>query len=221
MDNSAAGQVWVPPDRFGPLAGQLLHLSFGRSKAMLLLRQEIDGQAQGGAADLGLQFLAGAMRGRFNPRDGHLYVVGMDGWQTAALRDGSLQRVRYTGKPVSLPIGLSVHGDGIRLAFTQKLDRPTAEDLGRYRIEQWNYRWSGDYGSKRWSVANPEQAGQDRVPIQAARLLPDGQSVFLEIAGLRSVMQMQISYNLSTVAGEQCAGAIYNTIHRTAPPMKP
>src|SRR5262249_1579054 len=94
MDNSPGGQVWVPRDHWGPLAGQQLHLSFGRCRMMLVLRQEIDGVMQGGAVDLGLQFLAGVCRGRFRSQDGHLYLVGLRGWQTAAVRDGCLQRVR-------------------------------------------------------------------------------------------------------------------------------
>ncbi len=221
MDNSAGGQVWVAKNSWGPLAEQCLHFSYGRCKMMLLLRQEVDGMVQGGAVDLGVKFLSGSMRGRFHPRDGHLYVVGMDGWQTAAQRDGCLQRVRYTGKKLISPIGLAIHQDGIRLAFTEKLDKAKAEDVARYQIEQWNYRWSGDYGSKRWSPASLNLiAGQDRVPVASAELLPDGKSVFLNIAGLKPVMQMEIAYRLTTAAGEPCTGVIYNTIHRMAEGFK-
>jgi hypothetical protein len=154
------------------------------------------------------------VRARFNPHDGHLYVVGMNGWQTAAQRDGSLQRVRYTGKAPTVPIELSVHEGGIRLRFAHALDKKIAEDVTRYRIEQWNYRWSADYGSKRWSVANPLNAGQDRVPITFAKMLPDGRGVFLEIKGLRPVMQMQINYGLASAGGAPLEGVVYNTIHR-------
>jgi hypothetical protein len=217
MDNSAGGQVWVPKGHWGPLSGQLLHLSYGRCRAMLLMRQEIDGRVQGGAVDLGLRFLSGVMRGRFHPRDSHLYVCGLDGWQTAAERDGCLQRVRWTGKPLPLPVSLAVHADGIRLTFAQPLERKQAEDVRNYRIEQWNYLWTGEYGSQRWSVANPGKVGQDRVPVKSAKLLPDGRSVYLHIDGLRPVMQMQISYGLATPEGIPLEGVIYNTIHRLAP----
>src|SRR5206468_685379 len=111
MDNSAGGQVWVPPGKFGPLAGQMLHLSYGRCRMLLVLQETIDGTAQGGAVDLNLQFLSGVMRGRFHPKDGHCYVCGLDGWQTAAIKDGCLQRVRCTGKPAALPVGLHIHAD--------------------------------------------------------------------------------------------------------------
>lgn len=220
MDNSAGGQVWVPKGKWGPLSGQMLHLSYGRCRMMLVLRQQVGQTAQAGAVDLGLQFLSGIMRGRFHSKDGHLYVCGMDGWQTAAIRDGCLQRVRYTGKKVLLPVALNVHANGIRLTFAQPLDRAIAEDTDRYRIEQWNYHWSGEYGSKRWSVAHPKRVGQDRLQIQSAKLLSDGKSVFLQVAGLGPVMQMQINYNLRTKSGEVLQGTIYNTIHRIAAPLR-
>src|SRR5437763_10929416 len=146
---------------------------------MRVLGQQVEDVAQGGAVDLGLQFRSGVARGRFSPRDGHLYLVGLRGWQTAAKRDGCLQRVRYTGKNVLLPVGLSVHADGVRLTFPHQLDRRQAEDVRRYGVEQWNYHWSGDYGSLRWSAAHPGQVGQDRVAVKSAKLLADGKSVFL------------------------------------------
>jgi hypothetical protein len=219
LDNSAGGQVWVPEGKFGPLAGQLLHLSYGRCRAALILRQEVGDIVQGGGVDLGWRFLSGAVRARFHPRDGHLYVVGMNGWQTAALRDGSLQRVRYTGKTPFVPIELSVHADGIRLRFAHTLDKKVAEDVTRYRIEQWNYRWSADYGSKRWSVVAPDKLGQDRLPITSAKLLPDGRGVFLRIKGLGPVMQMQINYGLASADGAPLEGVVYNTIHRVGSPF--
>ncbi len=220
LDNSAGGQVWITNNNFGPLSGKMLHLSYGRCRMMLVLPQKVGDTVQAGAVDLGLQFRSGILRGRVSPHDGHLYVVGMDGWQTAAVQDGCLQRVRYTGKQAALPTGLSVHQKGIRLTFSQPLAKTIAEDKSRYRIEQWNYRWSGAYGSKRWSVKNPKQQGQDRLDIQTAKLLQNGRSVFLEIQGLRLVMQMQINFNLTTGSGKPLQGAIYNTIHALGKKLK-
>jgi hypothetical protein len=215
-DNSAGGEFWVPEGKFGPLAGQFLHLSYGRGRAYLVMRQELDGIEQGGAVDLGWQFLSGAARGRFRPQDGHLYVVGLDGWQTAALRDGSLQRVRYTGKKFVSPIRLSVERNGLRLTFTQPLDPKSAQDVQHWHVEQWDYRWSAEYGSKRWSPSRPSSVGQDAVPVRSVRLLDDDRTVFLEVVDLKPVMQMQIRYDLRTADGERVAGTVYNTIHRVA-----
>ena len=215
MDNSAASQVWVTSDKFGPLQGHLLHLSYGRCRAMLLMRQQVGDIVQGGAVDLGWPtFLAGCARGRFHPHDGHLYIVGLNGWQTAARKDGCLQRVRYNGGKLRLPIALRVEADALCLTFSERLDPRTVADPSRFLLEQWNYRWSGDYGSRRWSVANPNKQGQDRVPIRAITLLDDACTVKLHIPGLKPVMQMELSYRVPAADGSEMKGVIYSTVNK-------
>jgi hypothetical protein len=218
--NSAGGHSWVPADKFGPLAGQLLHLSYGRCRIQYVLPvQQVDGVTQTGAVDLGLKFLSGIMRGRFHPKDGHFYVAGLNGWQTAAVRDGCLQRVRYTGKPVLLPLTLAAHANGLVVKFSQPLD-PTTVEPRRLGFSQWNYRYSGDYGSKAWSITNPNREGADTIPIKTATLLADGQTVFLEIPHLRPAMQCQLTYDLRTKTGEPLTGDLYHTIYKMAEPRK-
>ena len=58
------------------------------------------------------EFLSGAHRGRFNPKDGQLYLCGLKGWGTKAKSDGCFHRVRYTGKSVTMPTGLRVGPPG-------------------------------------------------------------------------------------------------------------
>lgn len=218
VDNSAGGQVWVPAGVFGPLGGRPLHLSYGRCKAMLLMRQELpDGTVQGGATDLGWNFLSGVKTGCFNPRDGYLYVVGLNGWQTAAKRDGCLQRVRYTGRPFVTPLNVEAFAGSLRLTFSEPLDPKMAADASNYRIERWNYHWSGEYGSKRYLPDRPGVVGQERVDVTAAT--PDGdRAVVLTIPSLKAVMQMELSFKLTTAAGAPCSGVVYHTVNQL-PPM--
>lgn len=211
VDNSAGGQAWVPHDKFGLPKGQMLHFSYGRCKLYAMLTQRIDDVWQAGAVDVGVQFLSGVARGRFHPTNGHLYVCGLNGWQTAAKADGCLQRVRYTGMPMPMPVGLSVQPEGIRVDFARKL---AAVDKGQFHIEKWNIRWSGDYGSKRWSVRNPDRQGEDAVPIEAATLTEDGKGVVLRVKDLKPVMMMRIGYDVKAADGQRLQGAIHNTIHR-------
>lgn len=215
LDGSAGGQFTVPADRWGPLGGRTLHMSFGKCRMMLLMMQQIGDVEQAGAVDLGLQFIAGIQRGRFRPEDGHFYVTGMDGWQTAAVVDGCLQRVRYTGQPFRTPLELQVEPTGLRLTFSVPLDPAVAADKERYHIEQWNYHWTAEYGSPRYSVRHPDEEGQDELPIESARVSDDGKEVFLEVPGLGPVMQMQIDYRVEDTEGKPLDGVIYNTIHTT------
>jgi hypothetical protein len=215
VDNSAGGQVWVPEGRFGPLSGLPLHLSYGRCKPFILLRQEVNGLVQGGVWDLGIRFLAGSCRARF-AADGNMYVCGLNGWQTAAQADGSLQRVRTTGKPMNVPIKMEVTSTGIELTFSQKLNKSTVEDPSRYRSAKWYYRWSGDYGSKRYKMSNPNELGQDDVTIKAAKLINDDKTIQLTIPGTVAVMQQQLGLNILAADGTPIIGSVYLTIHGTS-----
>ena len=218
LDNSAGGESWVPDGLWGPLGGQLLHLSFGRCRIQYVLPpQQVDDAVQSGAVDLGLKFLSGIMRGRFHPLDHHFYVCGLNGWQTAAVRDGCLQRVRRTDKPLLLPLELAAHTKGIMIKFSQPLDPETAGDAHRYGFTQWNYRYSGDYGSKFWSVTQPNREGTDTLKVTKATLQSDGQSVFLEIANLRPAMQCQLTYDVRTKDQKPLSGDLYHTIYKLAP----
>ncbi len=217
VDNSGASQVWVPPGHWGPLAGQMLHLVWGRCAMMLVLRDVSGGVPQGAAIPLPGRFLSGPMRATFRRQDGHLYVAGSTGWQTSAVRDGSLQRVRYTGKSVYLPLAYHAHSNGLALTFSQPLERKVAEDTGSYGLSQWNYRYAPQYGSDDWSVADPSRKGHDPVEVKSAKLLADGRTVFLEIAGLRPVMQMEIKHNLDAADGHKIRGVMYATINEPGP----
>src|SRR5262249_25343216 len=138
VDNSAGGQAWVANDKFGLPKGQMLHFSYGRCKLYAIHTQGFRDVQQGFAADLGGTFLAGSARGRFHPKDGHLYVCGLNGWQTAAKRDGCLQRVRYTGQTLPFPTGVSVAPGTIRLDFATKLQAKSAALAKGYQVEVWN-----------------------------------------------------------------------------------
>ncbi|MCC6235875.1 MAG: heme-binding domain-containing protein, partial [Verrucomicrobiales bacterium] len=214
VDNSSGGQVWAPAHRFGPLSGQLLHLSWGRCTMLLTLRDVVDGTAQGAVLPLKGRFLSGPMRGEFNPVDGQLYVVGSQGWQTAAARDGSFQRVRWTGKPLVVPTKWEAHPGQLRLQFNEALDPDTATDAGSYSLEAWNYRYAEEYGSKDWSVAQPDREGHDTWEVTAAAWDPATRTVVLTVPALTPVMQFALKFNLDAASGAPAAGELYGTIHR-------
>jgi hypothetical protein len=213
QDNSSGGQVWVTSDKWGPLKGHMLHTSYGMASLFDALWETVDGVPQGGVVKFPLKFDSGIMRARFHPRDGQLYVAGLKGWQTKGVRDGALQRVRYTGKPLHMPSELHVRNNGIELAFTDPLDRASAEDVQNCSIEQWNYRWTEKYGSDDYSVASPEKKAHDSVELRAAKLSADGKRVLLEIPGVKPVMQMKIKLSFKAVDGAPVDWEVYNTIN--------
>ena len=214
IDNSTGGQAWVTGDRWGPLQGGLLNFSFGQSSMMLVLREQVDGLWQGGVVPMKVGFASGAHRARFRPQDGQLYVVGTKGWVSNATRDGSLQRVRYTGAKVHLPVEMHAVAGGLKLRFLEPLDKEIAQDGDSWAAEQWNYIYSKEYGSKEWSAMQSNVEGHDAVEIKAIRLSEDGRGVTLEIPALRPVMQLRLRYSLRAADGASVKGEIDSTIHR-------
>ncbi len=217
VDNSAGGQTWVPKGAWGPLSEQMLHLSYGRCKFMAILRDETNGGMNGGAVQLPGRFLSGVMRARFNPHDGNLYLTGLKGWQTAALHDGCLQRVRHTGEKLYLPSAFSIHQNGVKITFSQPLDKELAEDIESYAVEQWNYKWTKNYGSPDFKPSNMAERGRDKIEVRSAKLLPDKRSVFLDIGSVEPVHSMGIDYNLDAADGGLVRGALYVTVKRVGP----
>ena len=217
VDNSAGGQTWVPKGAWGPLSGQMLHLSYGRCTFMAILRDESNAGMNGAAVQLPGRFLSGVMRARFNPHDGHLYLTGLRGWQTAAIHDGCLQRVRYTGEKLYLPVAFNVHANGVKLTFSQPLDKELAEDVESYGVEQWNYKWTKNYGSPDFKPSDSDKQGRDPVSVKSATLLKDGKSVFLNLGKVDSVHAMAINYNLDAKDGKLTRGSLYLTVNRVGP----
>jgi hypothetical protein len=214
LDNSSGGQVWVTSDAWGPFKGHLLHFSYGTCSLFQVLMEPAGGSMQGGVVRFPLTFASGVLRGRFHPKDGQLYVAGIKGWTTSATRDGCLQRVRYTGKPVVSVVGMHVKRDAIELDFTLPLDPEAAGDPDRWAVQQWNYLYSEKYGSPDYSVEDPKKLGRDTVEITSAKVSADGRRVTLEIPGLKPVMQMLIRYKLRSADGLPVQQEIWHTINK-------
>jgi hypothetical protein len=142
------------------------------------------------------------------------------GWQTDTTKDGGFYRVRYTGQPVHMPLALQAARNGLRLTFTSPLDEAAATSLQNYSLGEWNYKYTGNYGSDDWSVVHPETKGHDKIEIKSIALSADKKTVFLEIPDLKPAMQMKIKYSLVAADGTPMAQEIYNTIHRLGAEMK-
>jgi hypothetical protein len=226
VDNSGGGQVWVTSDKWGPFTGELLHLSYGQSSIYVVMKESVEGQVQGGVFRLPVTLGSSAMRARFNPRDGQLYVSGLKGWQTNAARLTAFQRVRFTGAPVLMPRRLAACEGGLLVEFTTPLAPALANDVQSYAYEQWNYVWGPMYGSPEVSVRNPdpklvesalasEQASyqvHDKVEITGARLV-DPKTVFIAIPDLRPAMQGHVKVDLESADGKEIVFDLWHTIH--------
>jgi len=219
VDNSAGALTFTPADdRFGPLANKILGTSFGNCTTYLVLREHFDNHSQGGIVPLPGEFLSGAHRLAFNPRDGQLYVAGTAGWQSYAQQGGSLQRVRYVGGQLSLPTSVESHENGLLVRFNCDLD-PQSVDMKNIFCQQWNYLYSKAYGSAEYSVRNPGRRGHDPVPVRSVHRLDDGRSVFVEIPHLHPVMQFHLHMRLKTAEGKSFSPDVYYSLFHLREPF--
>lgn len=214
INNSSGSLTYSDQTRWGPLSGQWLLGSYGQANLQVVLTQELaEGKLQGAVSEFPVKLGSGVVRGRVNPADGQLYLVGLRGWTTLGRADGSFERIRYTGKKAYLPTGFRITHEGIELEFTEPLDRTAARNKGNYSVQRWEYIYSEKYGSPEVSFENPEVEGRDPVAVRSVVLSDDGKTLFLEIPGMYSVMQMKVEYDLVFKDGYVGSNALYPTVN--------
>ena len=205
FDRSPAELIWVPAKTWGPLAGSLLNTSYGMGKIFVVPHEMVNGQAQGGMGALPLPaFPTGIMRPRFHPTDGHLYVCGMYAWAGNRTAPGGFYRVRYTGKPADLPVGLTAKAGAVEVTFTDPLD-PKSVDAKSFAIKVWGLKRSRNYGSK--------HIDEKPLAVAKATLSTDGKTVRLDLPDLAPTWGMEIKYRLTGTGGRPVIGVVHNTIH--------
>ncbi len=208
FDRSPAELLWVESDRWGPLNGALLNLSYGAGKVFLVPHERVQGVVQGGMIELPLPpFPTGVMRGRFHPHDGQLYLCGMFAWAGSATYPGGLYRLRATGRPMYLPSGLQATKTGIVLTFTNPLD-PQTVAAQNVQIKTWSLKRTAGYGSKHYDEKSLE--------VRNAALSSDRKTVRLEVPEIQPTWGMEIRFEFGAEQGVPVRGVIHNTIHQLA-----
>ncbi|MDG1874917.1 MAG: c-type cytochrome [Mariniblastus sp.] len=206
FDRSPSELLWVNSEKWGPLNGTLLNFSYGYGKVYVVPHEEIDGQMQGGMCEFPIsQFPTGVMRGRFHPADGQLYCCGMFAWAGSQQQPGGLYRIRYTGKPVHLPVGLNASIEKIKIKLSGEVDPESASDISNFAISTWDLKRTANYGSKHYN--------QKQLEVVDAELLSDNQTIQLVIPDLKPTWGMEINYSVKTKSGEKLQGKIHNSIY--------
>jgi len=205
FDRSPAELLRVESAKWGALNGSLLNLSYGAGKVYVVPHEIVDGQAQGGMCALPLPpFPTGIMRGRFHPQDGALYACGMFAWAGNRTQPGGLYRLRATGKPADVPIGLKAFVGGIDLTFTDPIAAKSV-DAKNFDVKIWALKRSQNYGSK--------HVDEKPLPVAKAELRADGKTVRLSIPDLAPTHGMEIRFRLRGEDGRAIGGVVHNTIH--------
>ncbi|MCY3487055.1 MAG: hypothetical protein OXH34_01330, partial [Bacteroidetes bacterium] len=204
-DRSPAELLWTTSDRWGPLSNKLLSFSYGYGRVFLVMPQSVGGVQQAGIVQLPLpDFPTGLVRGRMNPADGQLYVVGMSAWATSQMiQTGGLYRIRYTGGTVHMPESMRVLEGAVELSFTSALEEASATQASNYRVHTWDLERSRRYGSERHNV--------QRLRLAAVSLRDS--TVTLSLPGLEPTWILEISYDLIDSNGIAFEGAVQSTVY--------
>ena len=206
FDRSPGELLWVDSEAWGPLNGSLLNLSYGFGKVYVVPFEKLHDQYQGGMCEIPIsQFPTGTMRGRFHEADGHLYICGMFAWASSRTHPGGLYRLRATGRPALLPIGLKTHAEGISIEFTDALDVSAAQNPENYQIEAWSLKRTASYGSDHYNEHSLE--------VTAAAVSEDHRTVTLTVPEIAPTWCMEIRCEMKTPGGPVQERVIHNTIH--------
>jgi len=161
---------------------------------------------QGGMVELPIdQFPTGVMRGRFSPADGQLYTCGMFAWAGSQQQPGGFYRIRYTGKPVHLPVKLRAGKRHFEIKFSGEVDPESAADPDNYAVRIWDLKRTANYGSKHYNERS--------LKVSKATVSNDHRTVVLEIPEIQPTWGMEVTWEIHSAAGKPINGKLHNTIH--------
>lgn len=205
FDRSPAELLWVDSQKWGPLNGKLLNLSYGYGKMYVVPFEEKSDGRQGGMCAFDMPaFETGVMRGRFHPDDGHLYCCGMFAWSSTQEKPGGLYRLRASGEPFHLPVDLKTATGKVQITFSEKLDRDSVQP-NAFAIQAWDLKRTANYGSEHYN--------QRTWDVTSARLESDGKTVTLAVPELTETWGMEIAFSLKDAEGKEFQNRIHNTIN--------
>ena len=213
LDSSSGGQLWVKKDkRLGPLSGQYFHTSYGKAATMYVMMDKLENQIQGAVYSLPLKMESGTMRAAKSPLDGQIYYSGLTGWQAGATQEGSIQRLRYTGKTGIYLTEAKARKNRLQLTFTEPV-KPDSVIRESFSASAWNYKWSKGYGSPQLKASDPETRGIDELAIDSLELSDDGRTLTVQIPKLIPCHNLKLDFAVTGKNGSALSGPVYFTIH--------
>jgi cytochrome c2 len=217
VNASGMSQVWLGDARMGPLDNGLVHIAYNRPELFRVLLDLDRPMPQAAVVSLTSAFDHPPLNGSVNPADGQLYIAGFQiiGWGTTATRMAGLSRVRYTGKPVTVPRQLTPMREGVLLRFDVGLDRQAAADVASYRMASWQYKRTYRYGSPQYKADGT--TGTDTLVPSRAYVSADGRGVFIAVPDMRPVMQLEVGWSLRAADGRPVSGQAYTTPYTLDP----
>ncbi|MFE6593422.1 ricin-type beta-trefoil lectin domain protein [Streptomyces sp. NPDC057780] len=183
----------------GPFAGQMLFgdVTYGGIQRGFL--EKVGGEYQGAVFRLTQGLEAGVTRISVGP-DGALYAGGLGAggnWGQEGKLTYGLQKLTPNGADAFDIRAMRAVPGGFELEYTQPLSTDTASELAnRYRIKQWRYVPTADYGGPK--------VDEETLTAQSATLSADRKTVTLAVPGLKAdrVVHVRSPRPFSSADGE-------------------
>jgi glucose/arabinose dehydrogenase/mono/diheme cytochrome c family protein len=211
INQSASGQVWAVDTKLPSVNDHLVHLGYFKAAAFKTFFPN-DGQAA--VVPLPWRFDIPLLKGAVHPKDGSLYLCGMQIWGADAAKRSGLKRIRATGKPTTMPLEVKAHKEGLVLRFAEPLDEFSLAEPGALLVQQWNYKRAASYGSAHYR--RDGSPGHEFLPVVGSVLSPDKRSVFLRVDGLGPIMQLQVDWKVNFTNGQTAQNRAAMTIRSLA-----
>ncbi len=209
VNPSGAGQVWLNDARMGPLAESMVNIGYYRPELFAVLWNSRTTLPQAAVVSITRDLAFAPLHGVINPRDGQLYVTGLQIWGSVAKEPSGLARLRHTGEPSTLPREVVPTDLGVLIRFDVALDLAAVQDLGNFAAERWNLRRTPAYGSPHFKLDGSK--GQEMMRCVGADVSRDGKGLLLRFAGMTPVMQMRVGWSLRTLGGRPFEQNVYFT----------
>ncbi|MCB1227400.1 MAG: c-type cytochrome [Verrucomicrobiales bacterium] len=216
VNSSGATQVWALDDRFGPVAGEMIHVGYNRPELFRVVMNPRFKRPQAAVMSFTRDLHFGPLNAKMNPADGQLYVAGFQIWGTTAKDLSGLVRVRYAGGERPLVKEVTPTDKGVLLRFNMELDPKTAGNPDNYNAERWNYKRTPQYGSPHLKLDG--SPGQEWMTASSAYLSTDGKSVLVGFPDMKGeVDQMRIGWGIQTKGGIKAQNTAYFSPWELAP----
>jgi len=124
----------------------------------------------------------------------------------SAIQPGGLYRIRATGQPMHLPVGLHATRSGMQITFTEPLDEEAARELLNYQVTTWSLKRTENYGSDHY--------GTKHVAVESVQVSADRKTITLLMPDIQPTWCMEINYSLKLADGAPFLGVIHNTVHQ-------
>lgn len=201
--------VWLPQDEIGnspstplalndgPYKGQMIHGEVTHGGIKRVFVEKVKGQYQGCVFRFIQGLEAGVNRMVWGP-DGALYIGGIGStgnWQHTGRLWYGLQRLKYNGQPTFEMLAVRAKTNGVEIEFTEPLEEGTGWNPKAYKIQQWRYLPTHDYGGPKLDLEN--------LLISSASVSSDRKKVFLELPGIKAghVIYIQLPSDWVSASG--------------------